>query len=455
MRPIKHPIQRDLDALETQMQAITEEFERAPSTVQTYGDHWRAFQSWCEEVGRMPLPATEETVAAYHATRAASGYAPSTIDIDAAAISWHHQHEGVRDPTKGHSKLTRQGIARTSDHVPRRATPLTAKLTEQAVKRGGRVPGVGALRHRAALTVGYCHQVPLLELSLLTREDIADHGDSITLTLPGRSMKHGRAAISPRRVEVWPVVGPLCPLEALRSCLGSDGGRDPLPFQGKPSAIMTALRTAADRAGVAFNRTPYPGERNTEEEVWRVFTYLDMAAVRDVRDRAYLLLGHAGAFRSGEPPTLLGRHVHRFPDGIVIKLPFSKTDQFGRGEYVGISRAPDPQVCPVVALEQWMTLFRIGPADPLMPALGGHNPGEAFTTQTVQKIVKGATSRAGVDGVFSGNSLRRGFAGSAAEAGETLLSISTTLRHKKMSTTRKYVEPQKLTERRAVGELGL
>ena len=55
-----------------------------------------------------------------------------------------------------------------------------------------------------------------------------------------------------------------------------------------------------------------------------------------VRDRALLLVGFAGAFRRSELVAIDHAHCARHRDGIIIPFPFSKTDQEGRAEEVGL-----------------------------------------------------------------------------------------------------------------------
>ena len=71
----------------------------------------------------------------------------------------------------------------------------------------------------------------------------------------------------------------------------------------------------------------------------------------DLRDKAILLVGFAGAFRRGEVTNLRWSDVRtRDGAGIVIHLRRSKTDQAGRGKDVGIPLGRSPLTCPVRAL---------------------------------------------------------------------------------------------------------
>ncbi|HET6347000.1 MAG TPA: site-specific integrase, partial [Myxococcota bacterium] len=70
----------------------------------------------------------------------------------------------------------------------------------------------------------------------------------------------------------------------------------------------------------------------------------------DVRDRALLLLGFAGALRRSEVVGLDWHHLTDDRDGLRLRLVRSKTDQEGQGRVVGIPFGGRPGTCPVRAL---------------------------------------------------------------------------------------------------------
>ncbi len=82
-------------------------------------------------------------------------------------------------------------------------------------------------------------------------------------------------------------------------------------------------------------------------------------SVRDVRDRALLLIGFAaGAFRRSELSGINCDWIKRIEHGIVVTLPRSKTDQEGMGRTLAIPRTGGP-LCPVAALDIWLQTSRI------------------------------------------------------------------------------------------------
>jgi Phage integrase, N-terminal SAM-like domain len=76
-------------------------------------------------------------------------------------------------------------------------------------------------------------------------------------------------------------------------------------------------------------------------------------SLRDLRNRALVLLGFAGAFRRSELVALNVEDIEETPEGMLITLRRSKTDQEGLGRRVAIPRGE--VACPVAALRTWRT----------------------------------------------------------------------------------------------------
>ena len=77
-------------------------------------------------------------------------------------------------------------------------------------------------------------------------------------------------------------------------------------------------------------------------------------SMKDVRDRALLLLGFAGGFRRSELVGLDHADIEHVRQGLVIALRRSKTDQEGAGRKIGIPHGRT-RWCPVATLDAWMT----------------------------------------------------------------------------------------------------
>ena len=88
-------------------------------------------------------------------------------------------------------------------------------------------------------------------------------------------------------------------------------------------------------------------------------TEAEAAWLRGKRDRALVLTGFAGAFRRSELASLRQERIDSRPDGLLITVPESKTDQEGKGQLVAIRRIEGSSYCPVKALRKWTAAAQI------------------------------------------------------------------------------------------------
>ncbi|MCS3679300.1 hypothetical protein GGP72_003249 [Salinibacter ruber] len=122
-------------------------------TRKAYRRAWSDFESYCEEVGKGPLPARPVTVAAYINSRArgrpmsrgapkdrsGEGLAASTLEQRLAAIKYYHESGGLASPTD-HPQVSRvmQGVrndSRRQEALPRtEAAPLVSSDLKQALE---------------------------------------------------------------------------------------------------------------------------------------------------------------------------------------------------------------------------------------------------------------------------------------------------------------------------------
>ena len=176
------------------------------------------------------------------------------------------------------------------------------------------------------------------------------------------------------------------------------------------------------------------------------------------RDRAMLLLGFAGAFRRSELAGLRLEHLDWRPEGLVVNLARSKTDQDGEGRKIGIPYGSDPMTCPVRVLRSWLAWMaqearRKAPTTPsaLFPAV---TPSGALGAPLSGRAR--AAARAGVDpATVSGHSLRAGFATQAAMSGAAERAIARQTGHRNLQTLRKYIREGTLFRENAATKLGL
>jgi integrase len=195
---------------------------------------------------------------------------------------------------------------------------------------------------------------------------------------------------------------------------------------------------------------PLQKEAILPEDLIAMLETLDRGTLRGLRDRAMLLLGFAGGLRRSEIVGLdLGRDqtedgrgwIEILDKGILVTLR-GKT---GWRE-VEIGRGSSDTTCPLVALQTWLKLARIGHG-PLFRRVTGQGKAvgaQRLNDQEVARLVKRAALAAGVGGdlsegeremKFSGHSLRAGLA-SSAEVDERY--VQKQLGHASAEMTRRY-----------------
>lgn len=161
-----------------------------------------------------------------------------------------------------------------------------------------------------------------------------------------------------------------------------------------------------------------------------------------LRNRALILTAFAAALRRSELVALQLHDLESTPEGFILTIRRSKTDQGGEGNLIGIPRARNAELCPVAALTRWIETAPIT-AGPLFRAIHLRSglTTRALEDHRVASIVKELAARAGLDpAAFSAHSLRSGLATSAARAGASERSIMEQTRHKSLTQVRRYIQ---------------
>jgi integrase len=177
----------------------------------------------------------------------------------------------------------------------------------------------------------------------------------------------------------------------------------------------------------------------------------------EVRNRALLLTGYAGALRRSELIGLDWEDVEVAEEGATLTIRKSKTDQTGQGTAIGIPRGTRAETCPVEALERWRKLSGVetGPIFQVVGRAGKIN-GERLSSKAVSRLVKELAQRLGFDpSQFSAHSLRAGLATSAAQNGASERKIMDQTRHRSVKTLRIYIRDGELFRDNAVKQSGL
>lgn len=230
-----------------------------------------------------------------------------------------------------------------------------------------------------------------------------------------------------------------------------------------PSTVrrrLSAIKYFHGRAGEA-SPTDHPGVRQVLDGYSREFAREpDRAAplylselraglpvgdkLKAVRDRALLLVGFWGAFRRSELVAIEVGHVTDHPEGVVIKLPRSKTDQTGKGQRVALHYRDDEAICPVKALRAWLSASQIR-TGPIFRGLNGPLADSGLSGRTVATVTKQAAKRAGLEpSGYSAHSLRSGFVSECSRRHVPTGAVRAVTRHQSEAMLSVYDRPGEL-----------
>lgn len=179
--------------------------------------------------------------------------------------------------------------------------------------------------------------------------------------------------------------------------------------------------------------------------------------LRALRDRALLLVGFAAALRRSELVALDVEDLRFVPDGVVLTLRRSKTDQDGAGTEIAIPHGSGDRTCPVATLLRWLAAAGIE-AGPVFVSVrrSGRASGTRLSGRDVARVVKARVAEVGLNPKdFGGHSLRAGFITSAAEAGVAERHIQNQSRHKSLPVLRGYIRRGSLFRDNAAARVGL
>lgn len=163
---------------------------------------------------------------------------------------------------------------------------------------------------------------------------------------------------------------------------------------------------------------------------------------RGRRDRLMLLLGWGAALRRSELVALDVGDVDIRAEGLAVTVRRGKTDQTGLGRLVGIPYHEDPRY-DVVRCFQDLVGSLVVPGDPLFvhDGAGAIRAGARVSDRYVARLVARVAGLAGLQGDYSGHSLRAGFATEAAARGASERAIMQQTGHHSVEMARRYIRP--------------
>ena len=177
-------------------------------------------------------------------------------------------------------------------------------------------------------------------------------------------------------------------------------------------------------------------------------------SMKDVRDRALLLIGFAGGFRRSELVGLDVEDIEPVRQGVILHLRRSKTDQLAQGRKIAIPHGRT-RYCPVSALVTWLGTSGIEQGPVFRPVdRHGKISNERLSGDAVAEVVRESLIAAGINATgYSGHSLRAGLATSAAQAGVSAWKIRQQTGHASDAMLARYIRHGELFTDNAAGAL--
>ncbi|HEX4093523.1 MAG TPA: site-specific integrase [Trebonia sp.] len=189
------------------------------NTALAYRSRWRSFEAWCARAGRVPLPATAQTVAAYLTHLATERtLKATTVDAHLTAIRAVHRGAGASAPDALTARkivvaARRREAARDGRYGPRKAVPVMASDLQAIAAACDPQTAVG-LRDRAIVLLGFALLARRSELAALNLSDVElVAGEGLAVTI--RASKTDQSARGTVRRVHYASSEPVCPVRAV------------------------------------------------------------------------------------------------------------------------------------------------------------------------------------------------------------------------------------------------
>ena len=214
------------------------------------------------------------------------------------------------------------------------------------------------------------------------------------------------------------------------------------------------IATAVNEVGELPNRKAAA----VDSTIKRLVDSLDLKTRCGLRDRALLLYGFAGALRRSELVGINVSHIEAHDKGHLLTIPYSKGDQTGKGQTIGILGQADSPYCPVMAVEAWLASAKIIEGAVFRrfykgDSLSDKRLGDRVVAELLKNAIYGLKDPSLNYEQFSGHSLRRGFLTSASRNKADVFKLIAQSRHKQLDTLLAYVADQNRFESHAAEQM--
>lgn len=244
-----------------------------------------------------------------------------------------------------------------------------------------------------------------------------------------------------------------CKPSTLRRRLAAIGKMHAIAGHGNPCSaevVKSTIRGIERTVGIA----PESKAPATHETIQKMLACCPMTTLDGIRSRAILLIGFAGAFRRSELVNLVVPDLKWSPQGVVITVRRSKTDQRGKGMQKAIPYTDGP-LCAATALKVWLNASGIKESWVFRAFKRDGTPRDTrLSDHAIAIIIKTAAQRCGLESVrFSGHSLRAGHVTEARARGLADSSTMATTGHKRVETLDIYDRRENVFQKTSAGDV--
>lgn len=221
---------------------------------------------------------------------------------------------------------------------------------------------------------------------------------------------------------------------------------------GLPSPVTDLVRAAMSGIRRTLGTAHHPKAPLMATDLRAIVAHIEGDSLPALRDKALILIGFSAALRRSELANIAVEDIEYVAEGILLHIPFSKTDKIHEGQTIAIPLG-SPATCPVRALRAWLTAAAIT-RGPIFRRLNRNGTviieSDGLSDYAVSLILKRRALAAGLNpDALAAHSLRSGFLSSAAAAGADMWKMMDQSRHRSVETLRRYVKSANVFENHA------